>query len=160
MKKTPKILIILFGIFIIPLSLILSANLINNKRTDFYINVDIQNNFEQFKQNLSYINQNYADDYANRLIVKSNKKINDSNAIYSADWSNSLNVLQYKNTNDTNSALSYYSSLEYVNYVERDSIVDISSLELNENANEITGEHQNELSWGSLLLGVPRYKDY
>lgn len=160
MKKTPKILIILFGIFIIPLSLILSANLINNKRTDFYINVDIQNNFEQFKQNLSYINQNYADDYANRLIVKSNKKINDSNAIYSADGFNGLNVLQYKNTNDTNSALSYYSSLEYVNYVERDSIVDISSLELNENANEITGEHQNELSWGSSLLGVPRYKDY
>ncbi len=68
----------------------------------------------------------------NRLIVKSSKNIDTLNAIDSVSGYNDLHILQFENAEDCQTALEYYSSLSYVEYVQEDGILKETAIEESE----------------------------
>lgn len=65
----------------------------------------------------------------NRLVVKSSKNIDTLNAINSVSGYNDLHILQFENAEDCQTALEYYSSLSYVEYVQEDGILKETAIE-------------------------------
>ena len=115
-------------------------------------------NITDYRASLAYINEHYNDCISNRLIIKSNKMIQDTNAVCIASGFAGLNIIQYENEQDTLSALEYYSSLPYVEYVEQD--VEITINDIISYDNNFTMEGLEHLSWGSELLGIQTYHNY
>ena len=92
-----------------------------------------------------------------RLIVKSKSKIDTLNAVSVISGFKNLWILQFKSVSDTIYAYNYYSSLNYVEYVEPDGIVKTSeslSEEINHNDNT------KHLSWGPSHTNFDKLKDY
>ena len=115
-------------------------------------------NITDYRASLAYINEHYNDCISNRLIIKSNKIIQDTNAVCMASGFAGLNIIQYENEQDALSALEYYSSLPYVEYVEQD--VEITINDIISYDNNFTMEGLEHLSWGSELLGIQTYHNY
>ena len=89
------VLLALFGCFLVS-----NGNAENNK-----IVYAETNNIIEYREKLAYINQKYGEDFSNRIIVKTNRKIEDESAICSASGFAGLNVFQYENSEDTSLAL-------------------------------------------------------
>ena len=142
------VLLALFGCFLVS-----NGNAENNK-----IVYAETNNIIEYREKLAYINQKYGEDFSNRIIVKTNRKIEDESAICSASGFAGLNVFQYENSEDTSLALKYYQSLSYVEYAELDVEIKIDDLvSFNDN---LSIEGSEYLSWGSDLLGISTYQNY
>ena len=85
----------------------------------------------------------------NRLVVKSSKNIDTLNAINSVSGYNDLHILQFENAEDCQTALEYYSSLSYVEYVQEDMVLKETVVEedgsVTEAAIEIPSQYQSDI---------------
>lgn len=142
------VLIALFGSFF----------LVNGNAENGNIVYAETDNITGYREKLAYINQNYGEEFLNRIIVKTNREIEDKDAIYSASGFAGLNILQYENAEDASFALEYYQSLPYVEYAEQDVEIKIDDLVSYDDNFSIEG--LEFLSWGSDLLGVSTYQNY
>lgn len=88
----------------------------------------------------------------NRLIVStdSNEAIeNTCGSVNCLEGFNNWHILQYASEDDTVAAYAYYSSQDYVNYVELDKIIEFEEEETNEETIETYSSDSKTLSWGS-----------
>ena len=88
----------------------------------------------------------------NRLIVStdSNEAIeNTCGSVNCLEGFNNWHILQYTSEDDTVAAYAYYSSQDYVNYVELDKIIEFEEEETNEETIETYSSDSKTLSWGS-----------
>ena len=86
----------------------------------------------------------------NRLIVKSDKKIDLLNSVNCVSGYKDLYILQFENAVDCEDALEYYSSLSCVQYVQEDGILTETAIEETENvfteaAIDISSQYQSDL---------------
>ena len=86
----------------------------------------------------------------NRLIVKSDKKIDRLNSVNCVSGYKDLYILQFENAVDCEEALEYYSSLSCVQYVQEDGILTETAIEETENvfteaAIDISSQYQSDL---------------
>ena len=88
----------------------------------------------------------------NRLIVStySNEPIeNQFGAVGCLEGFNNWHILQYACEDDTTAAYEYYSSQDYVDYVELDEIIKFEEEEVSENIVETYSSDSESLSWGA-----------
>ena len=158
MKKSIRVWVYLLEVILAPVVILCGfqfGKLFNKNDINNYAPID---NIIEYRKNLAYINDNYEDEINNRIIVKTNRAIDDEKALCVANGYAGLNVLQYENQQDATDALNYYSSLSYVSYCERDFVVYCNDIV--ENSVTIEGIDRENLSWGANLLGVSTYQNY
>lgn len=126
---------------------------------EYYIAYAETDDISGYRQDLAYLNTYFADDISNRIIVKTNRKIQDRDATYSASGFAGLNVLQYDSADEAKRAIEYYSSLSYVDYVVQDEEIHMEDMVSYTSEDTIEVTTMEHLSWGSELLGVDRYQD-
>lgn len=88
----------------------------------------------------------------NRLIVSTNSNEpieNMCNAVNCLEGFNNWHILQYACEDDTVAAYNYYSSKDYVNYVELDKIIKFEEEESSEDIVETYSSDSKTISWGS-----------
>ncbi len=88
----------------------------------------------------------------NRLIVSTNSNEpleNTCGAVECLEGFNNWHILQYVCEDDTVAAYNYFSSQNYVNYVEVDEIIRFEDEETNENIVETYSSDSKTLSWGA-----------
>ena len=158
MKKSVRVWIYLLEIILAPVIILCGFQIGNLFKGNDHINYAPTDNIFEYRKNLAYINDNFVDEVNNRIIVKTNRAIEDEKALCVANGYAGLNVLQYENYQDATEALNYYSSLSYVSYCERDFVVYCNDMV--ENSVVINGNEMEHLSWGANLLGVPTYQKY
>lgn len=109
--------------------------------------------FEAYRQQLSELNENY--DGENRIIVFSDRKIEDYNCIASASGYGDMYVFQYANSSQAKDAVAYYNSLSYIKSAMMDSIVNTQEDTTDGDFDTVVLDH---LSWGAEILGVDSYR--
>ncbi|MCH5155858.1 MAG: leucine-rich repeat protein [Clostridiales bacterium] len=114
--------------------------------------INALNDFDKYREQLINLNENY--DVENRVIVISDRKINDRNAIAYAAGFGDVYVLQYANTVDAKNALAYYNSLSYATAM-KDSVVKTQESTADGDFDIVVLDH---LSWGAEILGVDSYQ--
>ena len=107
-------------------------------------------NFEEYRQQLTYINENY--DHENRIVVISKRNIKDENAIVSASGFGDMYVFQYATNAEAQSALNYYNSLKYASAMMSSTVT--TQVDIADGSETVVLEH---LSWGADILGVDSY---
>ena len=88
----------------------------------------------------------------NRLIVSTNSNEtieNTCGAINCLEGFNNWHIMQYACEDDTSAAYEYYSTQDYVNYVELDEIIVFEEEETNENLVQTYSSDSKTLSWGA-----------
>lgn len=88
----------------------------------------------------------------NRLIVSTNSNEpieNTCSAVNCLEGFNNWHIMQYDCEDDTVAAYEYYSSQDYVNYVELDEIIKFEEEESSENIVETYSSDSKTLSWGA-----------
>ena len=88
----------------------------------------------------------------NRLIVSTNSNEtieNTCGAINCLEGFNNWHIMQYACEDDTAAAYEYYSTQDYVNYVELDEIIVFEEEETNENIVQTYSSDSKTLSWGA-----------
>ena len=158
MKKSTRVWVYLLEVILAPVIILCGFQLGKLFNKNDINNYAPTNNIIEYRKNLAYINDNYEDEINNRIIVKTNRTIEDDKALCVASGYAGLNVLQYENYQDATNALNYYSSLSYVSYCERDFVVYCNDIV--ENSVVINGNEMGNLSWGANLLGVSTYQNY
>ncbi|MCH5165058.1 MAG: S8 family serine peptidase [Clostridiales bacterium] len=108
--------------------------------------------FNIHRDDLINLNENYA--VENRVIVISDRKINDRNAIACAAGFGGMYVLQYADSAAAKSALTYYNSLSYASAM-MDCVVNTQEEAAEGEYDIIELDH---LSWGAEILGVDSYQ--
>ncbi|MCM1284717.1 MAG: S8 family serine peptidase [Bacteroides sp.] len=109
---------------------------------------------EEFSEQLSEMNEEYADEpVSNRLIVKSERKIDKLDSVDIVEGYDDLHIVQFDNSESAEQALEHYNTIKYIEYAEED--IPMSTSEM---SSGIT--YDNHLSWGSESIGVDDYVDY
>lgn len=97
----------------------------------------------------TYSEENESEFKTRRLIIKSDSDIDTLNAISVVSGFRNLWVLQFETEEDTATAYEYYCSLDYIEFVEVDSIVTVSDTE----TVTTTTSQKDYLSWGPKHIG-------
>ncbi|MCM1286508.1 MAG: leucine-rich repeat protein, partial [Bacteroides sp.] len=115
-----------------------------------------ETSLEEFSEQLSEMNEQYADEpVSNRLIVKSERKIDKLDSVDIVEGYDDLHIVQFDNSESAEQALEHYNDSKYVEYAEEDMTISISETETSYNTT-----YDNHLSWGSSAIGVDDYFDY
>lgn len=85
-----------------------------------------------------------------RLIVKTKQSAlsNDQNAVGKVEGWNHLHILQYNSLSETNAALSYYESLDSIDYVEKDQFLELTDSLISSEGSAV----EKPLSWGNNVV--------
>ncbi|MCH5151299.1 MAG: leucine-rich repeat protein [Clostridiales bacterium] len=106
---------------------------------------------EEYRQQLTYLNENY--DNENRIVVISTRNIKDENAIASAYGFGNTYVFQYATNAEAQSALNYYNSLKYASAMMSSTVT--TQVDVADGDETVVLDH---LSWGADILGVDSYQ--
>lgn len=119
-------------------------------------NITPEISLEEFSEQLSEMNEEYADEpVSNRIIVKSERKIDKLDSVDIVEGYDDLHIVQFDNSESAEQALEYYENNKYIEYAEEDMVVSVTETE-----NSLPTSYDNHLSWGSETIGVDDYFDY
>ena len=94
-----------------------------------------------------------------RLIIKSSTSLDKQGAIQYAEGYNGLHIFQYTTEEETINAYNYYNNLDYVEYVEVDSIITSTSIEEDTIVSSVQDSF-SYTSWGADSIGAKDYSNY
>ena len=127
-------------------------------------NVLEEANIEHYTSQLQNINEAYDDKIDSRLIVRSDYKVQDDNAISVAAGLGDLHILQYSSREEAEKAGEEFKNKKGVKSVEFDRQVGLEEVEENsllvETKSLKTEQGKDFLSWGADILGVKDYQNY
>ena len=118
----------------------------------------VKDDIDGYDKSLIYINKNYSHEVNSRIIVKTDRQIDDKDAICSASGFAGLNVLQYSSEEQARKKVEYFSSLYYVEYATLDE--ELKLKDEGEVSVKAIVDTSGYLSWGAELLGIDRYKSH
>ncbi len=113
---------------------------------------------DKFAEQLSEMQEEYEDEpLSNRLIVVSERSINELDSVDIVEGCGDLHIVQFDNSESAEEALEYYESNKYIESVEEDAILSTTEFELS--GSDICSTYGNHLSWGSESICVDDYID-